>query len=320
MPEGDILERPRLDPEKFRDPARTVGGGPRASVALTALKTLWFNTGSLCNITCRNCYMDSSPSNDRLVYLRRDEAADFLRQIAARGYPVEEIGLTGGEPFMNPDIIAIMGDALSRGFRVLVLTNGMKPLWHKRTAMKALIAAHGDALAFRVSIDHHTREGHEAVRGANTWDAMARTLAWLIDAGANLAVAGRTVWGESESESRAGYGALFKTLDLPLDAGNPSHLVLFPEMDDTLDVPEITTACWSILGVRPDAQMCASSRMVVRRKGDAAPTVVPCTLLPYDRRFDLGPSLDAAEAYGPVALNHPHCARFCVLGGASCSV
>jgi len=63
--------------------------------------------------------------------------------------------------------------------------------------------------------------------------------------------------------------------------------------------------------------MCAKSRMVVRRKGEAAPSVVACTLLPYDPRFDLGATLaDAARA---VPLNHPDCARFCVLGGGSCS-
>ena len=63
--------------------------------------------------------------------------------------------------------------------------------------------------------------------------------------------------------------------------------------------------------------MCASSRMVVKRKGSDAPTVLACTLLPYDARFDLGATL--AEAETDVSLNHPHCAKFCVLGGASCS-
>jgi len=64
--------------------------------------------------------------------------------------------------------------------------------------------------------------------------------------------------------------------------------------------------------------MCATSRMVVKRKGEPAATVVPCTLLPYDERFDLGETL--AQAAADVPLNHPHCARFCVLGGGSCSV
>jgi hypothetical protein len=42
-----------------------------------------------------------------------------------------------------------------------------------------------------------------------------------------------------------------------------------------------------------------------------------CTLLPYDPAFELG--RDLSEAMGEVKLNHPHCARFCVLGGAACS-
>jgi hypothetical protein len=46
-----------LDPLKFRDPRITAKGETRAQVALTALETLWINTGTLCNITCANCYI-----------------------------------------------------------------------------------------------------------------------------------------------------------------------------------------------------------------------------------------------------------------------
>ena len=63
--------------------------------------------------------------------------------------------------------------------------------------------------------------------------------------------------------------------------------------------------------------MCSSARMVVKRKGAARPAVLACTLLPYDERFELGPTL--AGASGAVPLNHPHCAKFCVLGGGACS-
>ena len=55
----------------------------------------------------------------------------------------------------------------------------------------------------------------------------------------------------------------------------------------------------------------------MRRKGEAAAKVLPCTLLPYDPQFEMGTTL--GQAAGSIALNHPHCARFCVLGGASCS-
>jgi hypothetical protein len=58
--------------------------------------------------------------------------------------------------------------------------------------------------------------------------------------------------------------------------------------------------------------------MVVKRKGEDTPRVAACTLLPYDPQFDMGETLE--ESMQDVKLNHPHCARFCVLGGASCSV
>lgn len=82
-------------------------------------------------------------------------------------------------------------------------------------------------------------------------------------------------------------------------------------------MPEITERCWGILGKTPDSVMCASSRMVVKRKGAERPAVVSCTLLPYDVAFEMGATL--AEAARPVTLNHRFCAEFCVLGGASCS-
>ena len=140
---------------------------------------------------------------------------------------------------------------------------------------------------------------------------------WLRDNGFRLAVAGRSVFADSDADSRAGYAAFFAEHDFKIDAQDPGMTVLFPEMDERIEVPEITTACWGILDKSPDAVMCSSSRMVVKRKGAATPSVLACTLLPYDDEFDMGATLEAAER--DVALNHPHCAKFCVLGGASCS-
>ena len=110
---------------------------------MQALRTLWINTGSLCNIECRNCYIESSPENDRLVYMTRAEVASFLDEIAREALPTREIGFTGGEPFMNPDIIAMLGDALSRGHSVLVLTNAMQPMQRPRIHVRPAWLARG---------------------------------------------------------------------------------------------------------------------------------------------------------------------------------
>jgi len=308
----------RLDPRKFRDPDRTAAGEPRAQVALRRLETLWINTGTLCNLECRHCYIESSPRNDRLVYITAAEVAAYLDEIAAEGLNTHEIGFTGGEPFMNPEIAPMLGDALGRGHEVLVLTNAMRPMMKHAKALLALKAEHGNRLTLRVSIDHYTEELHGAERGARSWSGTIQGLRWLCDNGFHVDVAGRTCWNESEDDLRAGFASLFGALGVPLDASDPRKLVLFPEMDPRADVPEITTACWGILGVDPDDMMCAGSRMVVKRKGAERPVVVPCTLLPYDHQFELGEPL--VEARKDVKLHHPHCAKFCVLGGGSCSV
>jgi MoaA/NifB/PqqE/SkfB family radical SAM enzyme len=317
MPD-DLSTAPLLDPRKFQNPDVTADGAVRAVVGLTHLRTLWFNTGTLCNLTCVNCYIESSPTNDRLVYLSAAEVTAYLDEIKLEELKVEEIAFTGGEPFMNPDIVPMIEMSLERGFDVLVLTNAMKPMHHKKAELLELKNRFGDKLSLRVSIDHHTQEAHEELRGSNSWAPMVEGLSWASMNGFNVAAAGRSRWGESEADARAAYAQLFADNDIDIDTTNPLALVMFPEMDEGLDVPEITVACWDLLGVQPEAMMCATSRMIVKRKGADRPVVTPCTLLPYDTQFELGFGL--AEAANSVKLNHPHCARFCVLGGGSCSV
>jgi pyruvate-formate lyase-activating enzyme len=280
-------------------------------VTLERLETLWINTGTLCNLACKNCYIESSPTNDALVYLTLEEVDAYLDE--AERFAAREIGFTGGEPFMNRDLIAMMRSALGRGFEVLVLTNAMRPMRRFEDELNALVLEFGDRLTLRVSLDHYSKALHEAERGPDTWDKALDGLKWLGDHGFRLAVAGRSLAGESEADARKGYSRLFEALGVPVRAG----LVLFPEMDARADVPEISEACWGLLGVDPSSMMCATSRMVVKSKGGARPHVVACTLIPYDERFALGETLAASQA--KVMLNHPHCARFCVLGGASCS-
>lgn len=306
-------------PPKFADPKTTASGEARAHVGYRGTRTLWLNTGTLCNIACANCYIESSPANDRLVYLTRADVTPYLDELDAAGETPIEIGITGGEPFMAPEIIEIMGAALSRGHSVLVLTNAMAPMMRPRVqaGLLRLLGAHRERLILRISLDHYTPQRHDTERGPGSFAATMKGLDWLAEHGFRLALAGRTVWNEDEAAARAGFARLIAAHGLEIDANDPGQLVLFPEMEPDGDPPEISTGCWDILGVSPDNQMCASQRMVVRRKDADGPTVTACTLIPYDKRFELGRTL--AEARRDVSLNHPYCASFCVLGGGSCS-
>jgi uncharacterized Fe-S cluster-containing radical SAM superfamily protein len=284
----------------------TAHGKARATVEPKALKTLWLNTGTLCNIECAHCYIESSPRNKRLEHLRLEEIRPFIEE--AREMGASEIGFTGGEPFLNPELIAMAALCLEAGFEVLILTNAMAPMMRRKRELLALQERHGNRLGLRVSLDHHEAAAHDAERGAGSFDQTLAGLRWLLDAGVRASVAGRAFVEEDEAAARAGYRRAI---------GRDVELMIFPEMGAAAELPEITTECWGILGKAPETVMCATSRMVVKRSGEARPAVVACTLIPYDPRFELGRTV--RESWRPVALQHPHCASFCVLGGGSCS-
>jgi hypothetical protein len=220
----------------------------RAWMALKRLRTLWFTTGTLCNLTCRN-------------RLTGAEVAEYLDEIERDRLGTKEIGFAGGEPFTNPEFPSMLEDALGRGYRALVLTSAMRPMMKMAAPLLALDERYWRQLVVRVSLDHYSRALHELERGPRSWERPLQGLEWLAASGFLVHVAGRRRFsGEPEPALRAGYGRLFREHALPIEAGDPVQLVLFRERTQTL-----------------------------------------------------------REASGAVPLNHPHCARFCVRGGASCS-
>ena len=299
---------------KFNNLTLTANGKARAFIAAKQLKTLWFNTGTLCNLTCKNCYIESSPTNDRLSYLSFDEYLNFIDEAKEQSFNLTEIGFTGGEPFLNKDFPKMLNHAAQQNVDVLVLTNAMKPMLNKKSE---LLNIPKERLTFRVSIDHVNPKKHEAIRGQNSYEPMIEGLEWLRDNHFKLSLATRLMWDESEAQTRTNFKAFILKHDLPIDADSSKDLVTFTEMDVKQDTPEITTECWTILNKNPESIMCSSSRMIVKKKGNEKPSVIACTLLPYDEAFDLGSNLK--QSMQKIYLNHPHCSKFCVLGGSSCS-
>jgi predicted phosphodiesterase len=275
---------------------------PPPSVKLERLETLWINTGTICNLACTKCFMESTPTNDSLVYF----PLASLQTILAEAPPtLAEIDFTGGEPFMNPDILPMLEAALGAGKRVLVLTNAMRPMQRHATALGQLIAAYPGQLSLRVSLDHYLQDRHEALRGPDSFAPTINGLKFLAEAGAALSIASRTPWGETEAMMQAGFTRLFAEHGLPA-----IPLILFPEMDSCFSpaLPVTDRALTEVPAEKP--LMCRTSRMVVTRKGHTTPSITPCTLLP-DRELSTWDE--------PVTLDHPHCAQFCVYGGASCA-
>lgn len=302
---------------KFKDPYITAKGEQRAWVDLKELKTLWFNTGTQCNLSCENCYIESSPTNDRLVYLDSNDLIPYLDEINELKLSTKMIAFTGGEPFLNPNIKNLIKETLFRGFDLLILTNAYRVLRRHQDFLLEMNKEFPNKLFLRISLDHYTKEIHEKERSQGTFKLTLEQLFWLYKNNFQISIAGRSLTHESIENAIIGYQNLLRDNLIQLDLKLGDNIVIFPEMILDESVPEITTECWSILNKTPDMQMCSSERMIVKRKNSDHPVVLPCTLLAYDNQFELGQSLSSAKQR--VQLNHVFCSKFCVLGGASCS-
>ena len=91
-------------------------------VPCLSLDTVWFQVaGTLCNLACRHCFISCGPTNRSHGMMSREEVARYL--IEAESLGVNDTYFTGGEPFLNAEMLGILQDALAIG-PATVLTNG----------------------------------------------------------------------------------------------------------------------------------------------------------------------------------------------------
>jgi len=117
-------------------------------VALKSLDTLWFQVGgTVCNLACTHCFISCSPTNHTHEMLRLADVQPYLDEAARLG--VREYYFTGGEPFLNPDMEAILEAALKAG-PATVLTNGLLLSPARCARLKAMADASDSSLDLRV--------------------------------------------------------------------------------------------------------------------------------------------------------------------------
>jgi sulfatase maturation enzyme AslB (radical SAM superfamily) len=151
---------------------------PAPVVPLSHLDDLWFQVaGTLCNLTCHHCFISCSPRNRSFGFLDLETVQRHLEESVALG--VKEYYFTGGEPFLNPDMTAILERTLRYG-PATVLTNGtvFKEEWLTRLARAEAESPY--SLEFRVSIDGFTAPENDAVRGPGTFERALRGVRQLL--------------------------------------------------------------------------------------------------------------------------------------------
>lgn len=165
-------------------------------VELRALDELWFQvSGTLCNLECSHCFISCSPKNDSFGYLSLSTVRRYLQESVSLG--VKEYYFTGGEPFLNKEMIEILCETLRYG-PATVLTNGtvLKEEWLQR--LRAAEDGSGFSLEFRVSIDGPTPEINDPIRGRNTFDRAMKGVEKLVAAGFLPIITMTRTWEETE--------------------------------------------------------------------------------------------------------------------------
>ena len=143
-----------------------VSKAPR--VELKSLDTLWFQVaGTVCNLACNHCFISCSPTNHTHEFLSLADVESHLEDAARLG--VREYYFTGGEPFLNPEMEAILEATLRRG-PANVLTNGLL-LNEKRCRRLAELDRSSDyTLDLRISVDGYDAESNDPIRGEGTFE------------------------------------------------------------------------------------------------------------------------------------------------------
>ena len=324
-PNGIELTGPKGEQRGFVEP-KLRDGRP-------VLEDLWVMQGSLCDLKCKHCYTASSPSNDTLQQIRFNELRPHLDD--ARAFGVQKIYFTGGEVFVNEDVLrgraATNEDFLASLEYALsiapteILTNGRRYIRNHFDALAGLFRQHGDRLRLRITLESFLPVEHDAIRGKGTFAQTVETVGQLSAMGlVPIINAERPFLGVlTDEEIRNGFAELFEKQGVKVEINlienilEMGHQLVRLGENGGAPSPEVfvTTNCFETLNKPAETLMCHYSRCVQKIGGRIR--FYPCPVIYNEERFDLGGTLE--ESFQRVYLGHKNCYDYCMKGaGATC--
>lgn len=302
----------RVSPVRSKLWDQTPDGSPRGFIQSYALDELWLHTGTACNLACPFCLEGSKPGDNRLQLMRFDDAKPYINEALTLG--VKQFSFTGGEPFINKDMVRILDYALLHR-PCLVLTNATEPLIKRLKQLEPLLNRE-HKLNFRVSLDHFDASKHDAGRGEGMFAMALKGLKALHEMGFALSVANQALADISPEEAAKKFAEVLHAAGLPKDLQRIEFPEFYPPETEVV-APQITQSCMTDFQTEDSRRdfMCAFSRMVVKINGQTK--VYACTLVDDDPDYALGETL-AQSLQVPVSMKHHRCYS-CFQFGASCS-
>ncbi len=281
------------------------------SISISHLDQLWFQvTGTLCNLTCHHCFISCSPKNNTFGLLSLEQVRGYLQESVPLG--VKEYYFTGGEPFLNPEMVPILVETLRYG-PTTVLTNGtiLKDEWLGTLSDAASASDH--SLEFRVSLDGFSAAQNDPIRGEGTFDKALQGVIKLINFGFSPIITAVRTWPIDQEDQVVGD---FVELLQRIGCHQP-RLKIIPILQLGAEVTRSETAVEAdpiteemMDGYDVSQLMCEHSRIVSDRGVHVCPILIefPGSLL--------GDSLTTAKTSFPLA--HGACLT-CYRHGAICS-
>lgn len=280
-------------------------------VPLHALDALWFQVGgTICNLWCTHCFISCSPKNHAFDFLSRAYVRRYLEESVSFG--VKEYYFTGGEPFMNRDMLGILEDTLQYG-PASVLSNGLLITSKVAATLRQFANASLYTLELRISLDGFTPETNDPIRGEGTFVRALEGVKNLVEAGFLPIITCMQSWPEHEHEHvLAGFQNVLRGIGY-----TRPRIKILPQLrlgreaerERSYTAAEFVTP-EMMIGYNEHLLLCSSSRIVTNRG------VYVCPILIEKPDANLGDTLQ--EAVSPYPLRHQACYT-CYLSGAICS-
>ncbi|HTM01555.1 MAG TPA: radical SAM protein [Candidatus Omnitrophota bacterium] len=279
-------------------------------VPFLGLDTVWFQVGgTLCNLQCRHCFIACGPANHEHELMTRDEIRPYLLEAESLG--VNDLYFTGGEPFLNRELLGILEDALRIG-SATVLTNGTLITEERACALAQAYQASRYSLEVRVSLDGTTPERNDPIRGAGSFDEAMAGVERLAAAGLNPILTVARTWDDDEDDAiRERFHDLLRARGIARPRVKVLPLFLIGrERERTRGYgAEDLLTDEHLRGHDPWSLQCSTSRMVTSRG------VMVCPILIDAPDALMGKTL--RESMRPHPLAHGAC-HTCWATGATC--
>jgi MoaA/NifB/PqqE/SkfB family radical SAM enzyme len=152
-----------------------------------------------CNLACDYCCAESRP---RPAAGARQMTVDVMSRACEEfaGLGGREILLTGGEPFLHPDLGRLV-DCATRFVRrpVVILTNAM--VFGRGRRREILGSLDRDRVVLQVSLDSGTAALHDRHRGAGSFDRARAGIALARDLGFRVKIAATIDEADADEEA-----------------------------------------------------------------------------------------------------------------------